>query len=290
MISPSSRTARSIRCSSSGAIPAYTAPADIQLGELLRQQLKNLPREKWLAIHLGPYFDETARLCHWHIPQAHFLESWSDAVAFDGTASIVQPLIAPLYAGKSAHEVIAAITRRSKTEGVQPGSDYDDRTPHELVRDYWKTHRPAATAQQPFERFWRQALHDGFIDGTERPPVTPALTANLFGKPEMKPAALTGDGKSYELLLVPDPAVYDGRFANNGWLQEFPRPITRITWDNAVLMSPATAEKLGVGDRVGNWKGGEHGQSLRRHGDAGTRPTNASRRPSGSCPAMPTTR
>ena len=211
-------------------------------------------------MHLGPYFDETSRLCHWHVPEAHFLETWSDGVAFDGTASIVQPLIAPLYAGKSAHEVLAALSRRKK-EGIQPGSDYDDRTPHELVRDYWRTHRPKASAKLDFERFWQHALHDGVIAGTKPAAVTPTLAGDLFATKAMQPAA-AGDGKGYELVLAPDPAVYDGRFSNNGWLQEWPRPITRLTWDNAVLMSPETAVKLGVRDTIGQLAGGEHGDSI----------------------------
>src|SRR5262249_51087005 len=122
-----------------GGNPAYSAPADLPLDNLLRRQLE-LPRDKWLAVHLGLYFDETSRLCHWHIPEAHFLESWSDAVAYDGTASLVQPLIAPLYAGRSAHEVVAALTRR-RTGDSKSDKEYDERTPHELVRDHWRKHR-----------------------------------------------------------------------------------------------------------------------------------------------------
>ena len=165
-----------------GGNPAYTAPADLKLDELLAKQLKNRPRNEWLVVHLAPHFDETARLCHWHIPEAHFLESWSDGIAYDGTASIVQPLIAPLYAGKTAHEIIASLTRR-KTTGIEPGSDFDDRTPHELVRDYWRTHRPTATAKLEFERFWQQALHDGVIAGTPPSRRSPSLPATCSASP-----------------------------------------------------------------------------------------------------------
>jgi molybdopterin-containing oxidoreductase family iron-sulfur binding subunit len=252
-----------------GGNPVYTAVklADRQLDALMKEQLL-LPRDvksgsekqkTWLAVHLGPYFDETARLCHWHVPESHFLEAWSDAVAFDGTASIVQPLIAPLYASKSAHEVLAAISRRKL-----PGStdvDYDNRTGLELVRDYWREHGPPA-AKSNFERFWRKALHDGVVDGSRPvPPKTPpAVAGDLAAK--LAPAPSASKEGTFDLVFAPDPAVYDGRFANNGWLQEWPRPITRLTWDNALLMSPATATALGVTARFSRAKsGGEHGRS-----------------------------
>jgi molybdopterin-containing oxidoreductase family iron-sulfur binding subunit len=258
-----------------GGNPAYSAPADLPLAEVMARRLAKEPIDRWLAVHLGAYFDETARLCHWHIPEAHFLESWSDAVAFDGTASIVQPLIAPLYASHSAHEVLASLARR-KSGPQNSESDYDDRPPHDLVRDHWREHAPAE-AKSGFERFWQQSLHDGVIAGTQAKHAKPTLAKDLFEKPALKIEAARPGAKltfalpadtgtpastTYELVLAPDPAVHDGRFANNGWLQELPRPISRLTWDNAVLMSPATARKLGVGNRVGQWRGGEHGQSF----------------------------
>jgi molybdopterin-containing oxidoreductase family iron-sulfur binding subunit len=243
-----------------GGNPAYTAPADIPLAELLQNKLLD---RNWLAVHLGTHFDETSRLCQWHIPEAHFLESWSDARAHDGTASIVQPLIAPLYSGRSAHEVLAALSRRKNGEGGKTSSDYDERSPYQLVRDYWRAHRPERTAKEDFERFWQTTLHDGVIDGTKFPALEkPALQdgwAKRIGPP---PKASGGAAGEVELIFALDPAVYDGRFANNGWLQEMPKPLTKLTWDNAVLMSPATADKLGVKWRIGAWKGGEHGDSI----------------------------
>ncbi|MFO0927773.1 MAG: 4Fe-4S dicluster domain-containing protein [Gemmataceae bacterium] len=186
---------------------------------------------------------------------AHFLEEWSDGIAHDGTASICQPLIAPLYISRSLHEVLGAVTPAG-SEG-----SYEDRSPMELVQAYWRANRPAATAKQAFDDFWATALHDGVVAGTRRPTVTPALVKGLFGRPEMQPPAASSD-KGYELTFAPDPGVYDGRFANNGWLQEWPRPITRLSWDNAALMSPATAEKVGVKPAIGTWKGGEHGETI----------------------------
>jgi Fe-S-cluster-containing dehydrogenase component len=198
--------------------PAYDAPADLEFANLL------LSRRVALQIHLGLYDDETARLCHWHIPEAHPLEAWGDLRAFDGTATIQQPLIAPLYGGKTAVEVLALLLG-------EPG-----RTGLELVRDYWR--RQGLPGD--FESNWRTALRKGVVAGTERKPK--AVT------PKVKDVAThaAGQGQGLELVFRPDPALWDGRFANNAWLQELPRPITRLTWDNAALISPALAKKLGI--------------------------------------------
>ncbi|MGL4553951.1 MAG: 4Fe-4S dicluster domain-containing protein, partial [Gemmataceae bacterium] len=232
-----------------GTNPAYSAPADLDVARMLADELKKpaakrKSKKEWLAVYMGLYHDETARLCHWHVPQAHFLEQWSDAVAFDGTASVVQPLIAPLYEGKSAHELLAALTHRE--------SDFDDRSPLDLVRERWNSLDDAA---------WAKALHDGVIAGSAAKPVTAAVAADLFTKPDMKPVAPSGKG--YDLAFAVEPGVFDGQFANNGWLQEWPRPLTRLTWDNALMISPATAEMLGVGTKFRTWKsGGEHGEQV----------------------------
>jgi molybdopterin-containing oxidoreductase family iron-sulfur binding subunit len=232
-----------------GGNPAYTAPADVSLDRLLAAQLKNQPREKWLAVRVGPYFDETSRLCHWHVPQSHFLEEWSDGVAFDGTAAIVQPLIAPLYGSKSFHEVLAELT---PTEGETAG--YDTRSGYEIVRAHWRSNRPAGEAN--FEAYWQTALHDGVLKGTAWPTLVPTLSLGELPAQE-KPAS-----DALELAFAPDPAVLDGRFSNNGWLQEWPKPLTRLSWDNALIMSPATAKKLGVGARISDRKGGGHGDTI----------------------------
>lgn len=219
-----------------GGNPVYTAPADFQFAE----QLKKVPTR----IHLSLFDDETSQLCHWHIPEAHFLESWSDARAYDGTASIIQPLIAPLYHGKTSHEVLGAF------------SDKPARTSYEIVRDYWKSHTPGGD----FEKFWRKSLHDGVIAGTAFAPVNVSARAI-----QPSQAAVTGPqektASQFEVVFRPDPTIYDGRFANNGWLQETPKPVTKLTWDNAAMVSPATAQKIGLGQRVAA-TGGEHGQTV----------------------------
>jgi molybdopterin-containing oxidoreductase family iron-sulfur binding subunit len=194
-----------------GGNPAYDAPVDAEFKEALAK----VP----FRVHLSLYEDETSELCDWHIAEAHFLESWSDARAFDGTASIVQPLIAPLYNGRSAHELLSAIVNR-------PGiSAYD------IVREHWKSE-----LKGDFESLWRRALHDGLIAGTAFQPVH--VNAQLFNP------APSGHEPGIEIVFRPDPTVWDGRFANNGWLQELPKPLTKLTWDNCAQVSPATAAKL----------------------------------------------
>jgi molybdopterin-containing oxidoreductase family iron-sulfur binding subunit len=177
---------------------------------------------------LGLYEDETSARCQWHIPEAHALEAWSDARAWDGTASIVQPLIAPLYGGKSAHDMLIGLSQA-------PG-----RTAYDVVRDTWKQSAAAAGALDA-DQSWRTAVHDGVVKGTAFPlkAVTPGNVFAAIGAPA--PAA-----PGLDLVLRADPTVYDGRFANLGWLQELPKPFTKLTWDNTVQLSPATASRLGL--------------------------------------------
>ena len=202
-----------------GGNPVYTAPADLRFGDALKKVATR--------VHLGLYDDETSAMCHWHIPETHYLEQWSDVRAFDGTVSIVQPLILPLYRGRSAHEVVGIFSKRP------------ERTPYDRVRDYW-TAQPQA-AGQAFDKFWRRSVHDGLIAGTALPPKTVKAAGSI--PPPTAPPSGTG---GLEIHFAPDPAVYDGRFANNGWLQELPRPLTKLTWDNAAMIGPSTAARLGL--------------------------------------------
>jgi MoCo/4Fe-4S cofactor protein with predicted Tat translocation signal len=201
-----------------GGNPVFTAPADLGFAEALQKV--------GLRVHVSPYDDETSVLCHWHIPEAHYLESWSDARAYDGTVSIIQPLIAPLYGSKTAHEVLAAFT------------DRPDRSSHDLVHARWRSVFEGSDAE--FERFWRIALHNGYIRGSQAQ-VKPVALKPVSSLPDPKP-----ETTALELVFRPDPTIFDGRFANNGWLQELPKAITKLTWDNAALISPATAERLGL--------------------------------------------
>jgi molybdopterin-containing oxidoreductase family iron-sulfur binding subunit len=230
-----------------GGNPVYTAPADLPFAE----SMQNVPHR----IHLSMFQDETSRQCHWHLPAAHYLESWSDARAFDGTASIVQPLIEPLYQGKSAHEVLTALTDRLQTPGL------------DTVRSHWRQFWHEQGSKGSFDDFWQSAVHDGVIPGTQLAHRPARLIENWqrhLHQPQLGPQAATAgeavanSKPEYELAFEPDPTIYDGTFANNGWLQELPKPITKLTWDNALLMSPTSAEELGVG--LGGYAhGGEHG-------------------------------
>jgi MoCo/4Fe-4S cofactor protein with predicted Tat translocation signal len=227
-----------------GGNPVYNTPADLKLDF---ERLKKVN----LRVHLSLYKDETSELCHWHVPEAHFLESWSDTRSFDGTASIVQPLIQPLYEGKTAHELLAVFSPQ-----------YDHKA-YDIVRDYWRgwqqeaggsrqeavgstTPKPTTTppATNDFETWWRKCVHDGFIPNTKLPANTVALRLDAaLATNADRMSALPG----YELVIRTDPTIYDGRFANNGWLQELPKPLTKVTWDNVALVSPTTAKRLGVG-------------------------------------------
>lgn len=202
-----------------GANPVFTAPADLPFTEAFLKVKRR--------IHLGLYNDETGQLCHWHIPETHFLESWGDARAYDGTVSLIQPLIAPLYDNRSAHEVMAALSGQA------------GETAHDLVRDYWsKQNLPQKPAN--YEVFWEASLEKGVIAGTALPPRTVALKAGFDQGASPQPSG------GMEIVFRPDPSVWDGRFANNGWLQELPRPFSKLTWDNAALVSVRTATRLGV--------------------------------------------
>ena len=271
-----------------GGNPAYSAPVDLRLDKNRLDKVK-------LRAHLNLYNNETSEICHWHINAAHYLESWGDARAYDGTAMIVQPLIQPLYEGKTAYEVLALF------------SDNYDKKPYDIVKEYWRANLPpstqvntrdvemirnleqkrysqlkehpetqnspdvkrmeeqlyqlkqsvtksnAATTASPevaatnaapdFEATWRKWLHDGFIPNTALASKTVSAKADLANSLQSSSAQPPASG--YEVIFRPDPSIYDGRFANNGWLQELPKPLTKITWDNVALVSPNTAKKMG---------------------------------------------
>ncbi len=272
----------------SGLNPVYSAPVDLKFAERLAKV--------GTVVYHSLYADETAALAHWLVPDTHPLESWGDARAYDGTASIVQPLIAPLYEGHSIHELFGTLTSRP------------DRRSYEIVKDYWTrafgggggwTIRTAAG--QPFkdaDTFWRRALHDGFIAGTalaDGGPATP-FSAAPKGSTAAAPAAAAAGGAAgaaakpapentlavpnppaapapaaapaapaprvaatpapaarrseggLEIIFRPDPTIWDGRFANNGWLQELPKPLTKVTWDTTAWISPALAAERGLDD------------------------------------------
>ncbi|HEY7638743.1 MAG TPA: 4Fe-4S dicluster domain-containing protein [Steroidobacteraceae bacterium] len=202
-----------------GGNPVYDAPANLDFAARLRR----VPQ----SIHLATYVDETSVQCRWHVPLAHELEQWSDVRAFDGTASIVQPTIAPLYGGRSLHEILNVLLRDS-------GTAYD------TVRAHWR----AQFGSGADDERWRTALRDGVIAGSEAPAVSAA--PRQVDLPAQSPAdALT-------VSFVPDQSVRDGEFANNAWLQELPRSMSKLVWDNAAYLSPRTAARLqlSTGDEI----------------------------------------
>ncbi|HEV2401042.1 MAG TPA: TAT-variant-translocated molybdopterin oxidoreductase [Candidatus Sulfotelmatobacter sp.] len=199
-----------------GGNPAYDAPVDLDFADAV----KSVPG----SIYHGLHFNETAAVCKWHVNATHYLEAWSDARSYDGTVGIVQPLIAPLYDGKSEHELLAVFSDNPQDSG------------YSIVRSYWKQAAPHGT---DFESFWRQALYAGFIDNS-------ASAARNVSMKAVQLPALQNVPEGIELIIRPDPSIYDGRFANNAWLQELPKPLTELTWDNPVMIGLRMARKLGL--------------------------------------------
>jgi MoCo/4Fe-4S cofactor protein with predicted Tat translocation signal len=216
-----------------GGNPVYNTPAELDFAGQLRRSLgldSESPESPLrLCVHLSDYYNETSLLAHWHIPAAHELESWSDARAFDGTATILQPLIAPLYDGKTAHELISVVAGDSS------------RPAYDIVREHWQKQW-----KDDFESTWRHAVHNGVVPGTQ----APAVETNWVFRDRLSSAARTpasdNKSKTVELVFRPDPTIWDGRFSNSSWLQELPKPLTKLTWDNAALVSPETAKNLNV--------------------------------------------
>jgi molybdopterin-containing oxidoreductase family iron-sulfur binding subunit len=199
-----------------GGNPVFDAPADLDFASAMAK----VPH----SIALGHAVDETSSLAEWHIPRAHYLESWGDARAVGGTLSVVQPLILPLFGGRTAVDVMGLMIADK------------DRPAYDVVRDTW---RPIL-GEADFDRKWNRVLHDGFLEGSELPEVVPGV------KGEASPALADASGAAsgLEIVFVASPSLHDGRFANDGWLQELPDPLTKLTWDNPALVSPTTAESL----------------------------------------------
>jgi Fe-S-cluster-containing dehydrogenase component/anaerobic selenocysteine-containing dehydrogenase len=197
-----------------GGDPLYTAPPDFEMDRRLRA----IPT----TVCLGGRTTRTGRACAWFLPELHFLEAWGDATAFDGTPSIAQPLIRPMVEGKSAPQVLAAL------------AGMPDATTRALVEDYWRSR-----TSRPFEDFWEAALVTGIAGSPESPVEGLTVGSQTVARAAAQepPAARVG----LEVVYFADAKVHDGRFADNAWLQELPDPVTKLTWDNAVLLGPATA-------------------------------------------------
>ena len=247
-----------------GGNPVFTAPADLDFTGALAKVATR--------VHIGLYYDETAEHCDWHVPEAHYLESWGDARAFDGTASLIQPLIAPLYDGHQAIELLAIF------------NDQLTMAPADLVKDHWarafagKTRTKWTLTDSDGKAFkdatsaWRRGLHDGFWTGATGTPgsmnlsgtvLAPSPTSKAPAKAAVpavpmitsSPIASTTPPtpSGIEIVFRPDPNILDGRYSNNGWLQELPKPLSKVTWDNVAYISPRMADTLGIpATRTGN--------------------------------------
>ena len=199
--------------------PVYSAPVDLQFDQVMNK-VKH-------TVHLGSHFNETAVVAEWHINGTHFLENWSDTRAYDGTATVIQPMIDPLYGGKSAHDVIQSMLNDPDT------------SPYDAVRKTWQ-----GNLGPDAEHGWRKILHDGMVAGSAFQPKT--VSAKVGDLAVTAPAEQSG---TVEVIFRPDPNVYDGRYANVGWLQEIPKPVTSMSWDNAALMSYPTLAKFGLAEQ-----------------------------------------
>ncbi len=224
-----------------GGNPAYDAPGALEFGAALQR----VPFSAHLALHE----DETSRRVVWHLPASHEIESWGDARAHDGTATIVQPAILPLYDTRSPIELVALLAGGGRSDG------------HALVQEAWRQRRAPSQAEAGegdaadarFAAWWRDTLSAGVVAGSAAAPASIAAASVITSPAPPRATAIVA-------VFVADASVGDGRYANNGWLQELPRPLTKLTWDNAVVLAPRTAARLGLatGDVARVTAGGRH--------------------------------
>jgi molybdopterin-containing oxidoreductase family iron-sulfur binding subunit len=198
-----------------GVNPVYDAPASLGFKEALAN-VQN-------TVHCGRLRNETAQVSRWHVPRTHYLESWGDGRAYDGTLSIIQPLISPLY--DDAHSEIEVLNLLAT--GV-------DATGYDLVREQWRSR-----FSRNFEERWRQVLHDGYLEDSQ-------FDRASVRRARVPDVSAPSGGDDLEVVFRQDPKLLDGRFSNNAWMQELPDPVTKIVWDNVAVMSQATAEELGL--------------------------------------------
>jgi MoCo/4Fe-4S cofactor protein with predicted Tat translocation signal len=199
-----------------GGNPVFDAPADLDFAAAMTK----VPQ----SIAMGHNVDETSSKAEWHLHKAHYLESWGDARALGGPVSVVQPLILPLFGGKTVVEVLGLMIADK------------DRPGYDIVRDTWKP----ILGDAEFDNKWNRVLHDGLLAGSELAEIAPPAKADAFA------GLVSGSASGLEIVFLQSPALHDGRYANDGWLQELPDPLTKLTWDNPVLVSPTTAKTLGV--------------------------------------------
>ncbi|MFP6581854.1 MAG: TAT-variant-translocated molybdopterin oxidoreductase [Candidatus Hydrogenedentota bacterium] len=203
--------------------PVYSAPADFEFAAAMDKVETRVRHAR--------YVDETSVLCQWQVPELHYLETWGDARAFDGTVSLIQPLIAPLYRGKARIELLSALV------------DELELTAHEQLQAEYNAAWGLEENAKAFDIKWRTALASGLIERSASRAANPRLSGNGFGN---YAGASAPEDNGFEVIFMADPSVGDGSFSNNAWMQEVPNPLTKLTWDNAVLVGFSTARKLGL--------------------------------------------
>jgi molybdopterin-containing oxidoreductase family iron-sulfur binding subunit len=237
-----------------GGNPVYDAPADLAFGDKLAKV--------GFSVHASLFVDETSEKCTWHVPRAHEYEAWGDAQSLDGTVAVQQPLIAPLYAGRSELELLAAIAGSPERNPL----DAVKNTAHGLflaARQLFSCGAPDEMGKlscqdsagntipvhlTDLDREWNRALAMGVLQrAPARPAVVAPSSAAIASALDARKAPAKGAG--FEVTFAPCPKMVDGRYANNTWLQELPDPITKLVWDNAATISPASAKELGLDNR-----------------------------------------
>jgi MoCo/4Fe-4S cofactor protein with predicted Tat translocation signal len=199
--------------------PVYNSPFDLYFTEALKRVNT--------SIHLSSHRNETSLLCNWHLPRTHYLESWGDARGFEGSLSVVQPLISPMYGGHSNIELVQLLVTGEDEQG------------YEIVRQTWSKFLPG-----DFEKRWRRVLHDGILNDSAPKPVTPRFDRRVIGRIAASIKDREPAPDNIEVAFYASPSLCDGSHANNGWLQELPDTVTKLAWDNAALLSPRTAKAL----------------------------------------------
>ncbi|MDQ6630804.1 MAG: 4Fe-4S dicluster domain-containing protein, partial [Verrucomicrobiota bacterium] len=206
-----------------GGNPVYNAPADLNFSGACKKAKT--------VVRLGYSEDETFAVSTWHLPMAHYLESWGDVRTSDGTLAPVQPLIEPLFGGLTEIEVLARIAGESKTR------------PHDIVRETFKEISKATDS----DNSWKKFLHDGFLEKSAAEPISAKANSSVIGAALKNLSAPTlPSAQNLEVTFYRDYKVDDGRYINNGWLQELPDPVTKMTWENVILLSAKTAKDLGL--------------------------------------------
>ncbi len=204
-----------------GTNPVYNAPKDLNVADALSK----VP----FTVHLANHYDETSRACKWHINRAHFLEYWGDGYDFTGVPSVIQPMIQPLFGGKSEIEVLGAIVK-----GAEINASDEVRS------------TMGAILGSSDNSAWRSLLHDGMVKDFQFRDANVSISGGFASAIQTAASSISTSGNEMEVTIKPDAKLFDGRFSNNGWLMELPDPITKLTWDAVALISPTTAESLGI--------------------------------------------